>query len=123
MIKKKEGIKILRIIFYIIAAIIMLWSVITIFAFIVFNHKMVESYPHVPSLIFHILGIIAWGNIIGMIALIRYRKWGFWLYLGVTIAVIILYLIGKMNFFLAISGIIGPIIVYLLLRPRWRELK
>jgi len=132
--KKRRAI---RIIFYILATIIILLNVFTIFAFIVFNHIMVERFPHAPRFILYIYGALAWGNIIAMIALLKSRKWGLWLFLGVTIVIIILNFINRIdaiinplglsnllfNLLLILGGLLGPLIVYLLLRPRWKQFK
>jgi len=118
---KKKGFW--KIIFYVVISIITLMNALTIFTYIVLNHKMIQWFSHVPSSVFYIYGLLGWGNIFAMIALFKSRRFGLWIFLGVAIATIILNLVGRMNIFLAFSGLIGPLIVYLLMRPFWKEFK
>lgn len=136
---KKRGRKdkILRFVFYVVATIIILGNVLAIFSFMVFNQTMVKNFPHVSSLIFYILGFIAWANIIAIIGLLKSRKWGFWLFLGVAIVTIIVHLTQRLgailnplgpgnlmvNLLVTFGGLLGPLVVYLLIRYRWKQLK
>ncbi|MBD3253301.1 hypothetical protein GF386_06210 [Candidatus Pacearchaeota archaeon] len=120
---KKKKKKVLKIILNVLLILIIIASSFTAISFIIFNSTLTQMFPHVPSLIFFIYGLLAIGNIVAAIALIKFKKWGFWLFLGISVIKIILDLLGRVRILLALSGLILLLIIYLLIRPFWKEMK
>jgi hypothetical protein len=72
----------------------------------------------VPALI--VLGTV---NIVSLIAIWRWRVWGF--YAALTSAVVIFIvnsIVGQRPFFAAV-GLLGPLLLYAVMRPLWKHFK
>lgn len=70
-----------------------------------------------------IVGVIYILAIIFLIALWRFKKWGFYGYLAVTIISIIIGLYLHSGIASALMAIIFPIMLFLLIRPIWSNLE
>jgi hypothetical protein len=129
--------RIMKIILYVILSLITFGNVVFAYTYIVLNHKMVAQFPHVPSVFFYIFGLLAWGNIFGMVLLFKSYRAGFWVFLGANIVITSILLLRLGNdlvtapgtldliryLFSIFGGLLGPLVLFIFLRPFWKDLK
>lgn len=70
-----------------------------------------------------IMGIMYIVNIIFLVAVWRFKKWGFYGYIAVTIISIIIGLYMQSGIASALMALVFPIMLFFLLRPIWSYLK
>jgi hypothetical protein len=93
-------------------SIMILLNAFSIFANIFLRDWLRKSQPMVPAWSFSAYTASAIVFLIGAIALWRWKRWGFHLYLIGSVATFILNLLLKYNILLALLGFVGLAILY-----------
>ena len=90
----------------------------------IFNSFLIKIFPHVPSQIFYILSFFALAYAISVIALLKSKKWGFYLFFIIAIIIFIINIVRKLDIITNLIGFLVPLIItYFLLRPQWKSLR
>jgi hypothetical protein len=85
-----------------------------------FMRDMIRSQPPHPSAaMILVLGLASVANIAFTVAVWRWKKWGVYGFLGISILAFIANLQMGVAVFQLAFGLVGPIILFLLVRPRW----
>lgn len=80
---------------------------------------MQQFYPNVSSVLFLLLAACCAVNLISVYGLWTWKRWGFYLFIASTLAVLAINLAVGLPVFTALTGLVGLGIVWLLLRSRW----
>lgn len=76
----------------------------------------------VPSWTIYALGVVAIVNVVLTIFLFMWKKWAFYGYAAITVAVFVINIIIGLGYS-SLIGLIGIIILYLILRSKWSYLE
>lgn len=78
------------------------------------------TYPSVPHAIYPLYALIGLINVGCAIALLQWKKWGFYAFCGsAVVAGVLNIIIFKMGIFGVISGFVGPIVLYFIMKSKW----
>lgn len=79
----------------------------------------VELMPEMPFWVLYFFGLLVILNIVLVVALLKWKKAGFYGFCGVAaIALIVNATVLNAGVF-SIIGLFGPVILYLVMRPKW----
>lgn len=121
--KRSDTKRVLSMLLTIYLVLLLLGFAFTATAQIIFNKTVSANFTNVPSLVFYITGTFALIYIVSIIALLKSKKWGFWLFLIMTVVSSLFNLYGRVPFWLVLMGYLPLLILYLLLKHKWKELK
>lgn len=71
-----------------------------------------QYYPNAPGWAFPALIIVGILNIVFVIALFRWKKWGFWGCAATTVVAFVVNLLVGLNVLTAVIGLAGPLILF-----------
>ena len=72
-----------------------------------------------PSWALILLGLMGVVNVVSAIMLLRWKMWGFYAIVGVSVFAFIINLVIGVDIIRSLFGFVGPVILYFLMKPRW----
>ena len=77
--------------------------------------------PHPPAAAIPVLGAACAANVVLAIAVWRWKKWGVYGFLGMSILAFVANVLMGTPVLNTAFGLLGPVILWLLIRPRWTD--
>ena len=71
-----------------------------------------QTYPNAPDWVLPVLGVLGVLVVVCAIALLRWKKWGFFLWVGLAIIAFFVNLVVGLGLFQSVFGLLGIAILY-----------
>jgi len=123
---KATGLKIVRVLLIVWLVLLLVVNTVTAIAFLGFNAQLraTEYLDHVPAEILYIYGVLAAIMAACAVALLKKRKWGFYVYVLANLIPLGVNIYRKLSIEITIIAFMVSITVtFLLLLPFWKEMK